>query len=146
MNAVLYRVFVSRTTTCWVSRALTLCVVGSVWGVCPQAQQPSSTAADPSSEITAAQRREAIARAWRDAKPTPVPLVGTEPAWTVTLPAAPSAPGALDDRRVISLRSNLCRARSRDGRASPEPRDRNDVPAPRGRPLAYVVAGGRIHA
>ena len=116
MNDAYYIVvFVSRTTRYWVSLALTTCAVVTAWGVCPQAQQPSGASAETSSEVSAAQRREAIARAWRDAKPTPVPLVGTEAAWTVTLPAPPSAPGALDDRRVyVPLRSNLLVALDRE--------------------------------
>src|SRR5687767_6577052 len=141
-------VFVSRTTRYWVSLALTTCAVIVAWGVCPQAQQPSGTSAETSSKVSAAQRREAIARAWRDAKPTPVRLVGTEAAWTVTLPAPPSAPGALDDRRVyIPLRSNLLVALDRETgvlawsraieTASPLLAADNSL---------YVVAGERIHA
>src|SRR5687767_16008799 len=60
-------VFVSRTTRYCVSLALTTCAVFTSWGVCPQAQQSSATSAETSSQVSAAQRREAIARAWRDA-------------------------------------------------------------------------------
>ena len=103
---------------------------------------------DPSSEINATQRREAIARAWRDAKPTPVPLVATEPAWTVTLPAAPSAPGALDDRRVyIPLRSNLLVALDREtGVLAWSRAIETTSPLLAADDSLYVVAGGAIHA
>ncbi len=68
-----------------------------------------------SAEITAAQRREAIERAWRDADPAPMPLLTAEAAWTVTLPSAPAAAGAMDDRRIyVALRQGLLVALDRD--------------------------------
>ena len=108
-------VFARRTTRYWVSTALiTLCAV-SASGVCPEAAQSSGAGTDTGVAVTAAQRREAIARAWRDAKPSPVPLVGTEAAWTVTLPAPPSASGTLDDQRIyIPLRSKMVVALNRE--------------------------------
>jgi outer membrane protein assembly factor BamB len=44
-----------------------------------------------------------------------VPLLNAEAAWTVTLPSAPSAAGAMDDRRIyIALREGLIVALDRD--------------------------------
>lgn len=149
MNGAYYIVvFVTRTTRYWVSLALMTCAMFTSWGVCPQAQQPSATSAETSSQVSAAQRREAIARAWRDAKPTPIPLVGTESAWTVTLPAPPSAPGALDDRRVyIPLRSNVVVALDREtGVLTWSRAIETTSPLLAVDDSLYVVAGGRIHA
>ena len=114
------------------------------WGACPEAQQ----SAEISTEVSAAKRREAIARAWRDAKPAPVPLVGTEAAWTVTLPAAPSAPGALDDRRVyVPLRSNLLVALNRETGVLEWSRPIDTTsPLLAADGSLYVVQAGRIHA
>jgi outer membrane protein assembly factor BamB len=99
-------VFPARTTTCCVVSATGVLLLVVAWGACPHAQEP---------DVTAAQRREAIARAWRDTKPSPVPLVTTETAWTVTLPAPPVAPGALDEQRVyVPLRSGLLVAINRE--------------------------------
>jgi outer membrane protein assembly factor BamB len=127
---------------------LIVCTVVIAWGACPQARQAAETSTDTSIEIRADQRREAILRAWRNAKPTPVPLVGTEAAWTVTLPAPPSAPGALDDRRVyIPLRSNLLVALNRETGVLEWSR-----PLETASPLLaadgslYVVQAGHIHA
>lgn len=76
-------------------------------GACPEAQQGV--------EISAEKRREAIVRMWRDAKPAPAPLLPAEPAWTLTLPIAPSAGGAMDDRRIyIPLRQDLLVALNRE--------------------------------
>ena len=76
-------------------------------GACPEARQAAA--------ITAEQRHEAIVRMWRKAKPAPAPLVGVEPAWTLTLPMAPSAAGAMDDRRIyIPLRQDLLVALDRE--------------------------------
>ena len=109
MNDGYYIVVCAARTTRYC--ALIICTLVIAWGACPEAQQSD----DARAERDAAQRREAIARAWRDAKPTPVPLLGTEAAWTVTLPAPPSAPGAFDDRRVyVPLRSNLLVALDRE--------------------------------
>jgi outer membrane protein assembly factor BamB len=114
------------------------------WGACPEAQQSDEARA----ETSAARRREAIARAWRDAKPTSVPLLGAEAAWTVTLPAPPSAPGAFDDRHVyIPLRSNLLVALDRETGVLTWSR-----PVETASPLLaadgslYVVAADGIHA
>lgn len=120
------------------------------WGACPEAQQPqqsSDTAAD-SSRISAAQRREAIARSWRDAKPAAVPLLGSEVAWTVTLPAAPSAPGAMDDRCVyIALRSNLLVALNRETGVLEWSRPiETTAPLLAANGSLYLVQEGRIHA
>lgn len=76
-------------------------------GACPEARQPAQT--------TAKQRRDAIVRMWREAKRAPVPLVGAELAWTLTLPTAPSAPGAMDDHHIyIPLRQELLVALNRE--------------------------------
>jgi outer membrane protein assembly factor BamB len=78
---------------------LSAAVLLAVSVACPEAQDLAGTSAE--------QRRNAIIRAWRDAKPAPAPVLGAEPAWTVTLPAPPSASGDLDDRHVyVPLRSN----------------------------------------
>jgi len=141
-------VFVSRTTRYWVSVAFVTCALLTAWGVCPDAQQPSETSGEISSEVSAAQRREAIARTWRNAKPAPVPLVGTEPAWTLTLPAPPSAPGALDDLRVyIPLRSNLLVALDRESGVLAWSRAIDTTsPLLVADGSLYLVAGGQIHA
>jgi outer membrane protein assembly factor BamB len=122
--------------------------IGAAWGVCPQAQQAGDPNTDVDSEITAALRREAIAREWRNAKPAPVPIVATEPAWTVTLPAAPSAAGAFDEQRVyVPLRSNLLVALNRETGVLDWTRPiETGVP-----PLAvdgalFFVQGGQLHA
>lgn len=149
MNDAYYIVvFVSRTTRYWVSLALTTCAALTAWGVCPEAQQPSGAPAERSSEVSAAQRREAIARAWRDAKPAPVPLVGTEPAWTLTLPAPPSAPGAFDEHHIyVPLRSNLLVALDRETGVLAWSRALETAsPLLAADGSLYFVAGGRIHA
>jgi outer membrane protein assembly factor BamB len=108
-------VFATRTTRYCASIATATLALVVAWGVYPEAQQPPSSTSNPASGITAVQRREAIARSWRDAKPLPVPLVGTEAAWTVTLSAPPSAPGAFDDQRVyIPLRTKVLVALDRE--------------------------------
>ena len=149
MNGAYYIVvFVTRTTRYWVPRALITCALIVSWGVCPEAQLPSVDTSAAATAIAATQRREAIARAWREAKPTPVPLVGTEPAWTVTLPAPPSAPAALDDQRVyIALRSNLLVALNRETGILEWSRS-IDTTAPllAAEGSLYVVQTERIHA
>ena len=141
-------VCVARTTRCWALTALMTCVVVIAWGACPEAQQSAQTSTETSREISAAKRREAIARAWRDAKPAPVPLVATEAAWTVTLPAAPSAPGALDDRRVyIPLGSNRLVALNRETGVLEWSRSiETTSPLLAADGLLYVVRAGRIQA
>ena len=98
---------VARTTRCWAFSALATSALVIASGACPEAQQAV--------EISAEQRREAIARMWRDAKPAPAPLLPVEPAWTLTLPMTPSAAGAMDERRIyIPLRQDLLVALNRE--------------------------------
>ena len=98
---------VARTTRCCAFGVLVTSTLVVASGACPEARQAAGT--------TAEQRREAIVRMWRDGKPAPAPLVGTEPAWTLTLPRAPSAAGAMDDRRIyIPLRQDLLVALNRE--------------------------------
>ena len=141
-------VCVARTTRCWAFGALMTCVGVIAWGACPEAQQSAETSTETNIETSTARRVEAILRAWRNAKPTPVPLVGTEAAWTVTLPAAPSAPGALDDRRVyIPLRSNLLVALNRETGVLEWSRPiETTSPLLAADGSLYVVQAGRIHA
>jgi outer membrane protein assembly factor BamB len=95
------------TTRCSVFSALMTCALVLASGACPEARQGA--------EISAEQRREAIVRMWRDAKPAPAPLVPAEPAWTLTLPMPPSAAGAMDDRRIyIPLRRDMLVALNRE--------------------------------
>ncbi len=172
MNGAYYIVvFVAQTTRYCVlrlrsgrperqSRGLLTAALVLAWVVCPQAQQPANdtgtdpqtsaeTSTDTSADIrSAARRRDAITRAWRDTKPTPVPLVATELAWTVTLPAAPSAPGALDDQRVyVPVRSKLLVALNRETGVLEwsRPIDTTWPILPADGSL-YVVQPGRIHA
>jgi outer membrane protein assembly factor BamB len=128
--------------------ALIVCTVVIAWGACPEARQSAETSTETSIAVSAAKRREAILRAWRNAKPTPVPLVGTEAAWTVTLPAVPSAPGALDDRRVyIPLRSNLLVALNRETGVLEWSRPiETTSPLLAADGSLYVVQAGRLHA
>jgi len=52
---------------------------------------------------------------WRDAEPTPAPLLAAEQAWVLTLPVVPSAPGAMDQEHVyIPLRQDLLIALNRE--------------------------------
>jgi outer membrane protein assembly factor BamB len=136
------------TTRYWAFSALIVCTVVIAWGACPEAQQSPETSTETSIQTSTAQRREAIRRAWRNAKPTPVPLVGTEAAWTVTLPAAPSAPGAFDDRRVyIPLRSNLLVALNRETGVLEWSRPLETTsPLLAADGSLYVVQPGHIHA
>jgi len=98
---------VARTTTCWAFSALATSVLVLASGACPEARQAV--------EVNAAQRRDAIARMWRDAKPAPAPLLPVEPAWTLTLPMTPSAAGAMDERRIyVPLRRDLLVALDRE--------------------------------
>jgi len=98
---------VARTTRCCAFSALATSTLIIASGACPEARQVA--------EISAEQRREAIVRMWRDATPAPAPLLGAEQAWTLTLPMAPSAAGAMDDRRVyIPLRQELLVAIGRE--------------------------------
>ena len=89
----------ARTTRCCVNRALAALLIVVGWGFCPH----SIAAAQ-----TPKQRYEEIARAFRDEKPSPLPLLAIERAWTLKITAAPSAPGAMDRERIyIPLRDNL---------------------------------------
>lgn len=98
---------VARTTRCCAFGVLATSALVIASGACPEARQAA--------EITAEQRRAAIVRMWHDATPAPAPLLGVEPAWTLTLPMAPSAAGAMDDRRIyIPLRGDLLIALSRE--------------------------------
>jgi outer membrane protein assembly factor BamB len=83
------------------------CALVLASGACPEARQGI--------EISAEQRRDAIVRMWREAKPAPAPLLAAEPAWTLTLPMAPSAAGAMDDHRIyVPLRRDLLVALNRE--------------------------------
>ena len=149
MNDAYYIVvFVARTTRCRVSIAVIASAIVIAWGVCPQAQQVPDPTTDPNSEITASLRREAIAREWRNAKPAPVPLVASEPAWTVTLPAAPSAPGTFDGQRVyVALQSNLLVALNRETGVLEWSRPIETALPPLAADGAlFFVQGGRLHA
>jgi outer membrane protein assembly factor BamB len=65
--------------------------------------------------VAESQRRDELARLWRTAQPVPVPLLPAEQAWTLRLSVPPSAPGAMDDRRIyIPLRQDLLVALERD--------------------------------
>ena len=98
---------VDRITRCCAFCGLATIALVIASGACPEARQAA--------EISAEQRRDAIIRTWRDAKPAPAPLLGAEEAWTLTLPIAPSAPGAMDDRRIyIPLRQALLVALHRE--------------------------------
>ena len=98
---------VDRTTRCCAFCGLATIALVISSGACPEARQAP--------EISAERRRDAIIRTWRDAKPAPAPLLGAEEAWTLTLPIAPSAPGAMDDRRIyIPLRQALLVALHRE--------------------------------
>jgi outer membrane protein assembly factor BamB len=75
-------------------------------GACPEARQRGETTE---------RRREAIERSWRTAKPAAAPLLPVEPAWTLTLPAAPSAPAVMDHLRIyIPLREQWLVALDRE--------------------------------
>jgi len=104
---LLYRVRVIRTARFRPFTAmgtLVLLVAGAAW---LEAGQTSSISLD--------QRREAIARMWRDAKAAPAPLLPAELAWTLTLPIVPSAPGAMDQNHIyIPLRQDLLLALGRE--------------------------------
>ena len=113
-------------------------VVG--WGACPEARQGAT--------VNAERRRDAIARMWRDAKPTPVPLLPAELAWTLTLPIVPSAPGAMDQDRVyIPLRQDLLVALGRETGLVEWTRaiDTAD-PVVVGHATLFTVSRGRIRA
>ena len=98
---------VDRTTRCCAFCGLAAIALVIASGVCPEARQAAETSPE--------QRRDAIIRMWRDAKRAPAPLLGAEAAWTLTLPIAPSAPGAMDDRRIyIPLRQALLVALNRE--------------------------------
>jgi outer membrane protein assembly factor BamB len=141
-------VLVARTTRCWVSIPVIAFAIAVAWGVCPQARQATDPNTDATGEITAALRREAIAREWRNAKAAPVPVVPSEPAWSVTLPAAPSAPGAFDEDRVyVPLRSNLLVALNRETGVHEWSRPiETALPPLAAEGAVYFVQGGRIHA
>ena len=149
MNDAYYIVVLGAPTTrYWASIARITSAIVIAWVVCPQAQQAPDSNTDTNSEIAAALRREAIAREWRDAKPTPVPLVASEPAWTVTLPAAPSAPGAFDDDRVyVPLQSNFLVALNRETGVLEWSRPiETALPLIAADRTLYFVQDGRIHA
>jgi outer membrane protein assembly factor BamB len=97
----------ARTTRCCAFSVLATSALVIASGACPEARQ-----AEPP---TAEKRRDAIARMWREAKPAAAPLLGAEAAWTLTLGNAPSAGGAMDDRRIyIPLRQELLVALNRE--------------------------------
>jgi hypothetical protein len=110
------------------------------WGACPEARQGPA--------VSAAQRREAIVRMWRDAEPAPAPLLTAEQAWTLTLPIPPSAPGAMDQNRIyIPLRQGLLVALDRQTGILNWTRA-IDVSAPVvvGQARLFVVSNGLIRA
>ena len=89
----------ARTTRCCVDRALAAVLIVGGWGFCPH----SIAAAQ-----TPKQRYEDIARAFRNEKPSPLPILAIERAWTLKINAAPSAPAAMDHERIyIPLRDKL---------------------------------------
>ena len=98
---------VDRTTRCCAFCVLATGALIVASGACPEARQAADT--------SARQRYDAIVRVWRDAKRAPTPLVAVEAAWTLTLPIAPSAPGAMDDQRIyIPLRQAMLVALDRE--------------------------------
>jgi outer membrane protein assembly factor BamB len=89
----------ARTTRCCVAHALAAILIVAGWGFCPY-----SVAAAQSPQ----QRYEEIRDAFREAKPSPLPLLPIERAWTLKINSAPSAPAAMDRERIyIPLRDNL---------------------------------------
>ena len=110
------------------------------WGACPEARQGAT--------VTAEKRREAIVRMWRDAEPAPVPLLAAERAWTITLPTAPSAPGAMDqDRIYIPLRQDLLIALDRETGLLDWSRTMNiSSPVVVGQASLFAVSRGLIRA
>ena len=85
---------------------------------------------------------------WRDAKPTPAPLLGTERAWTLTLPAPPSAPGTLDAHHVyVPIRPDGLVAFNRDTGARVWSRTiATTSPLLAADGALYVAGAGRLHA
>ena len=68
------------------------------WGACPENVNARQTA-------RSLKRGEDPLKRFRSPEPLPVPLVSAEAAWRLTLPVAPSAGGAMDERHVyIPLR------------------------------------------
>jgi outer membrane protein assembly factor BamB len=131
---------VARTTRCCALSVLGTSALVVASGACPEARQGAA--------ITAEQRRQAIVRAWRDAEPAPAPLLAAEPAWSLTLPLVPSAPGAMDqDRIYIPLRQDLLIALNRET-GLVEWRRMIDTVAPVvvGRGSLFLVGGGLIRA
>lgn len=118
---------------------MAITIVGS-WGACPEARQGA--------EISAEQRRAAIVRMWRDAKPAPAPLLGAVQAWTLTLPMPPSAAGAMDDHRIyIPLRGDQLVALNRDtGQVEWIRAIESTSPPVVGPGTVFVVSKGRIQA
>ena len=95
-----------RTPTYCVVRAIVIVLLVAAWGFCPH----SGAAAQ-----TPARRYEEIARAFRHAKPSPLPLLEVQDAWSVKLNAPPSAPGAMDREHIfIPLRDSLLVALHRE--------------------------------
>jgi hypothetical protein len=78
-----------RTTRCRACAALIAIVIA--WGACPWTLIAQTTRVG---------RVEDPFRRFREAPPEPAPLMPNELAWTLTLPAAPSAPAAMDSVRV----------------------------------------------
>ena len=130
----------ARTTRCCAPcAAATLgLILGS--GACPEARQTAQT--------TAEQRREAIARMWRDSKPAPAPLLATEAAWMLTLQTVPSAGGAMDDDHIyIPLRDASLVALDREtGVIAWTQQIDTMLPPTVGAGMVFVLANGALQA
>jgi outer membrane protein assembly factor BamB len=107
-RSALYYIVVrrARTTRCCVARALSAVLILAGWGFCPH-----SIAAAQSPQ----QRYEEIERGFRDARPSPLPLLAIERAWTLRINSAPSAAAAMDRERIyVPLRDNFLVALARE--------------------------------
>jgi len=97
----------ARTTTSCAVRVLTAILLTLASGFCPD--QTAAAQTNPS------ERYEAIARTFRETKPSPAPLLEAESAWKVTLSIAPSTGGVMDDDRIyLPLREKLLVALDRE--------------------------------
>lgn len=85
---------------------------------------------------------------FREAKPSPAPLLSAEAAWTVTLAVPPSAAGAMDgDRLYIPLRQELLVAIDREtGRLAWTRAIETTAPVAVGGGSLFVVSGSTIRA
>lgn len=85
---------------------------------------------------------------FREAKPSPTPLLAAEAAWTLTLAVPPSAAGAMDsDRLYIPLRKEMLVAIDREtGRLVWTRAIDTAAPVAVGGGSLFVVTGSTIHA